>query len=67
MPRLVPKSNKLLQGALPKKVAMLKKAHPEAQVELWTGDEIRLGLKPLIRRVWAPNARRPTAKVRRRY
>jgi len=36
---------------LPEKVAKLKEAHPEAQVELWAEDEMRLGLKPPIRRV----------------
>lgn len=36
-------------------------------MELWAQDEMRLGLKPVLRRVWAPRGRRPVAKVRRRY
>jgi hypothetical protein len=37
------------------KLEWLKKAHPEAKsVELWAQDEARLGLKPVIRRGWAP-------------
>ena len=28
---------------------------------------MRLGLKPVIRRVWAPKGKRPVAKVKRRY
>jgi transposase len=28
---------------------------------------MRLGLKPVLRRVWAPRGRRPTARFRRRY
>jgi transposase len=28
---------------------------------------MRLGLKPVIRRVWAPKGQRPVARVRRRY
>jgi len=32
----------------------LEGAHPEAKAELWTFDEARLGLKPVIRRVWVP-------------
>jgi transposase len=36
-------------------------------VELWAEDEARLGLKPVIRRVWAPVGQRPTATVKRRY
>ena len=40
-------------------------SHPE--VELWAEDEMRLGLKPVLRRVWAPRGKRPVAKGRRRY
>jgi transposase len=36
-------------------------------VELWAEDEMRVGLKPVLRRVWAPRGRRPVAKTRRRY
>jgi hypothetical protein len=39
----------------------LEEAHPEAAVELWAEDEARLGLKPVIRRVWAPVGKRPIA------
>ncbi len=34
---------------------------------MWAQDEMRLGLKPLLRRVWAPRGERPVAKGRRRY
>jgi hypothetical protein len=34
---------------------------------LWAEDEMRLGLKPVIRRVWAPKGKRPVVKVKRRY
>jgi DDE superfamily endonuclease len=34
---------------------------------LWAEDEARLGLKALIRRVWAPVGQRPTPRVNRRY
>ena len=36
-------------------------------MELWAEDEARLGLKPILRRVWAPKAERPVAVVRQRY
>jgi transposase len=36
-------------------------------VSLWAEDEHRLGLLPVVRRVWAPKGRRPTARVERRY
>jgi transposase len=45
----------------------LEEAHPEAAVELWAQDEARLGLKPVVRRVWAPVGRRPIARLKRGY
>ncbi len=42
-------------------------AYPGAEIELWAEDEARLGLKPVMRRVWAPVGRRPTARVKRGY
>jgi transposase len=49
------------------RVLRLKEAYPTAKIELWCEDEHRLGLKPIIRKVWAPIGRRPTAKVHQRY
>src|SRR5258706_7723986 len=42
-------------------------AFPQAQVELWATDEHRIGLKPLLRRVWAPMGQRPIATVQHRF
>jgi transposase len=45
-------------------------AFPRARVELWAvgaTDEHRIGLKPLLRRVWAPIGQRPVAPVRHRF
>jgi transposase len=42
-------------------------AFPAARVELWASDEHRIGLKPLLRRVWAPRGQRPVALVRHRF
>ncbi|MCB9663431.1 MAG: IS630 family transposase [Alphaproteobacteria bacterium] len=36
-------------------------------MELWTEDEARLGLKPIVRRVWAAWGIRPTAHQKPRY
>lgn len=36
-------------------------------MELWAQDEHRLGLKPLLRRVWSPRGVRPVAPVYPRY
>jgi hypothetical protein len=46
---------------------VVKQAHPTATVTLWAQDEHRLGLLPVIRRVWAPRGQRPTAQVERHY
>jgi hypothetical protein len=45
----------------------VKAAHPTATVTLWAEDEHRLGLLPVLRRVWAPKGQRPSAQVRRKY
>ncbi len=45
----------------------MKRAHPDAHVAVWAEDEHRLGLLPVVRRVWAPRGQRPTAWVHRRY
>lgn len=44
-----------------------QKAHPTATVECWAEDEGRLGLFPILCRVWAPRGQRPTASSQRRY
>lgn len=49
------------------KVMKLKETYPTAKVELWCEDEHRLGLKPIIRKVWSPIGQRPTVKVHQRY
>lgn len=43
-------------------------AFPQAQVELWATDEHRIGLKPLLRKVWSPyTGMRPLAPVQHRF
>ena len=48
-------------------VSELRARHPDKRVELWAEDEARLGLKPILRRVWAVKGERPTANGRARY
>lgn len=43
----------------------MRQAHPAATVTVWAQDEHRLGLLPVLRRVWAPTGQRPTAHVQR--
>lgn len=45
----------------------VSEAHPDSEVEVWAQDEARIGLMPIVRRVWAPSAERPVATVCRRY
>jgi hypothetical protein len=49
------------------RVARLKESYPTAKVELWCEGEHRLGLKPIIRKVWSPIGERPSVKVHQRY
>ena len=36
---------------------------PDAAVEVWAADEHRSGLKPILRRVWAPRGKRPVIVI----
>jgi hypothetical protein len=42
-------------------------AHPTSKIEVWSFDEHRLGLQPILRKVWAPRGKRPVVKVEQRY
>ena len=56
-----------MEKKLHERVAELKAATPDRQVELWCEDEARLGLKPIVRKVWALRGQRPLARNRTRY
>lgn len=45
----------------------MKAAYPAAELTLWAQDEHRLGLLPVVRRVWAPKGQRPVARIERHY
>lgn len=51
------KSNKEQQEAfkqaLPEEVQHLQQIYPQAKIGLWCMDEHRIGLKPVVRRIWA--------------
>ena len=40
---------------------------PGRKVEVWALDEHRIGLRPILRRQWAPVGRRPIARGRHRF
>src|SRR5271166_5242814 len=42
-------------------------AHPGVPVEAFATDEHRLGLKPIVRRVWAPVGERPISHGHHRF
>jgi transposase len=42
-------------------------AFPQAQIELWAVDEHRIGLKPILQKVWCFDGQRPLAPVQHRY
>lgn len=52
---------------LPLKVKELSEKYPLAQIEVWFFDEHRIGLKPILRKVWALVGTRPIAVVQHRY
>ena len=49
------------------RVAEVRAQYPLAQLEIWAQDEHRVGLKPILRRVWAPKGVRPVVRVHPRY
>jgi hypothetical protein len=52
---------------LPEQVKALQQAHPESTVELWATDQHRIGLKPILRRIWVRKGSRPRVSVQQRY
>lgn len=61
--RKLTKRARSLEKKLAKQVAELKSHYPEAEIELWCEDEHRLGLKPILRRVYVPEGEAPIANV----
>jgi transposase len=49
------------------RVKQLQQEYPQAEVQLWAMDEHRVGLKPILRRVWVPWYEQPKAKVNWRF
>ena len=66
VPRPILNSKRLLKNRRPL-LRQVATAFPHAQVELWATDEHRIGLKSLLRRVWAPRGQRREVRVRQRF
>ena len=52
---------------VPEFVSEIGAAHPASEVEVWAFDEHRIGLLPIVRKVWAKRGRRPVRVVETRY
>ncbi len=52
---------------LPLLVEQLKLKYPDKKIEVWFFDEHRVGLKPILKKVWSRIGQRPTAVVQHRY
>src|SRR4051794_14432916 len=56
-----------VQKKLEQAVAEERAKHPGKPIEVWATDEHRIGLQPILRRVWAPKGQRPIALGHHRY
>ncbi len=45
----------------------LQKRYPLKPIEVWSFDEPRVGIKPILRKVWASIGERPSSIVYHRY
>ena len=52
-----------MKKKLAKRVRQLKQQYPASEIEVWAFDEHRIGLKPILRRLWVPWWETPTAEV----
>jgi transposase len=49
------------------KVEKIQETYRDSKIEVWFFDEHRVGLKPILRKVWAKVGERPIATVQHRY
>ncbi len=57
----------LFKQNLPILVKQLQEKYPDAKIEVWFFDEHRVGLKPILKKVWSPRGKRPQAIVQHQY
>lgn len=63
----MPKHKPPFRRVLPKAFEAACLRYATVRVELWAMDEHRVGLKPILRKVWAKRGKRPVAVMRPRY
>lgn len=52
-----------LEKKLHDEVEQIQKQYPDADVEVWCEDEHRIGVQPVMRRVWVEQGETPVAMV----
>jgi hypothetical protein len=60
-------AQEVFKKTLPEFVTEIEAAYPTSVVELWAFDEHRIGLLPIVRKVWAKRGSRPVRIVETRY
>lgn len=56
-----------MEKKLSTEAKQLKQQYPQASVEVWCEDEHRVGLKPIVRRIWVEEGENPVAQVNWRF
>ena len=56
-----------MEKKLSLKLKYLQALYPNADIEVWAEDEQRIGLQPILRRVWTPIGEQPIANVKIQY
>ena len=56
-----------MEKKLAKTVTQVQEKYADADVEVWTMDEHRVGLKPIMRRIWIDEWTVPFAPVNWRF
>ena len=57
----------IFKANFPLKIKNLEAEHPKSEIDVWFFDEHRVGLKPILKKVWSKIGQRPMAIVQHRY
>lgn len=58
-----PNEQEVWKKKLQQEVERVQAEHPDADVEVWSEDEHRIGLHPIVRRLWVEQGEQPVATV----
>ena len=62
-----PLAQEIFKARFRRPVQVLQQEDPDTPLEVWAMDEHRVGLKPVLRRVWAPRGCRPVPRGHQRF